>query len=65
MFLVGLQTLFEEEQSLRLSDNERFALIGENTSKIFKATTHAAQRLVFSYVGELSEKLGMIFRKES
>jgi len=57
VFLVGLRTLFEEEQSLRLSDDERAALIEENTRKIFSAATRAGQRLVFTYVGELPKEL--------
>ena len=64
VFLVGLRTLFEEEQSLRLSDDERAALIEENTRKIFMAVTRAGQRLVFTYVGELPKELQEIFVKK-
>jgi hypothetical protein len=53
VFLVGLRDLFEEEQSFRLSDEEREILIRDNTRKIYMAATRAGQRLVFSYVGEL------------
>jgi superfamily I DNA/RNA helicase len=51
VFLVGLHELFEEEQSLRLSDEEREAVILDNTRKIYMAATRAGQRLVFTYVG--------------
>jgi len=64
VFLVGLRTLFEEEQSLRLSDDERAALIEENTRKIFSAATRAGQRLVFTYVGELPKELMAVFNKD-
>jgi superfamily I DNA/RNA helicase len=57
VFLVGLRELFEEEQSLRLSDDEREALIRDNTRKIYMAATRAGQRLVFTYVGNLPEVL--------
>jgi superfamily I DNA/RNA helicase len=61
VFLVGLRTLFEEEQSLRLSDDERADLIESNTKKVFMAATRAGQRLVFTYVGDLPEELHLIF----
>ncbi len=57
VFLVGLNQLFEEEQSLRLSDDEREQLIRENTRKVYMAATRAGQRLVLTYVGELPEQL--------
>ena len=51
VFIVGLRTLFEKEQSLRLSDEEREALIKSNTRKLYMAITRAGQRLVFTYAG--------------
>jgi hypothetical protein len=57
VFLVGLNQLFEAEQSLRLSDEEREKLVGENTRKVYMAATRAGQRLVVSYVGELPADL--------
>jgi superfamily I DNA/RNA helicase len=53
VFLAGLHQLFEEEQSLRLSDEEREALILENTRKVYMAATRAGQRLAFTYVGDV------------
>jgi superfamily I DNA/RNA helicase len=53
VFLVGLRLLFEEEQSLRLSDEEREGLIRDNTRKLYMAATRAGQRLVLTYSGEL------------
>jgi superfamily I DNA/RNA helicase len=61
VFLVGLRELFEEEQSLRLSDEEREMLIRDNTRKVYMAATRAGQRLVFTYVGELPEVLKKLF----
>ncbi len=57
VFLVGLRELFEEEQSLRLSDDERETLIRDNTRKIYMAATRAGQRLIFTFVGKLPEVL--------
>jgi superfamily I DNA/RNA helicase len=57
VFLVGLRSLFEEEQSLRLSDEEREGLIRDNTRKLYMAATRAGQRLVLTYSGELPEVL--------
>lgn len=61
VFLVGLRELFEEEQSLRLSDDERMELIRDNTRKIYMAATRAGQRLVFTYVGDLPKVFRDIF----
>lgn len=53
VFLIGLREQFEEEQSLRLSDEDRESLIRDNTKKVYMAVTRAGQRLVFTFVGEL------------
>ncbi len=55
VFLVGLRQLFEEEQSLRLSDEERESLVRDNTRKLYMAVTRAGQRLVLTYSGDLPE----------
>jgi superfamily I DNA/RNA helicase len=60
VFLVGTRELFEQEQSLRLSDSEREALVQENTRKLYMAATRAGQRLVITYVGELPEEIKSI-----
>ena len=57
VFLVGLRSLFEQEQSLRLSDEEREELIRDNTRKLYMAATRAGQRLVLTYSGELPDVL--------
>lgn len=62
VFLVGLRELFECEQSLRLSDEEREELIRDDTRKIYMAATRAGQRLVFTYVGELPKELHAILK---
>ncbi len=61
VFLIGLRELFEEEQSLRLSDDEREDMVRDNTRKIYMAATRAGQRLVFTYVGDLPAMLQQIF----
>jgi superfamily I DNA/RNA helicase len=60
VFLVGTRELFEQEQSLRLSDSEREALVRDNTRKLYMAATRAGQRLVITYVGELPEVIRSI-----
>jgi ATP-dependent exoDNAse (exonuclease V) beta subunit len=62
--LVGLKELFEMEQSLRLSDTEREALVRDNTRKLYMAATRAGQRLVITYVGELPEVIRSILSPE-
>ena len=57
VFVLGVHELYEEEQSLRLSENERLELILDNTRKLYLAITRAGQRLVLTYVGELPESL--------
>jgi superfamily I DNA/RNA helicase len=57
VFLVGLRQLFEEEQSLRFSDDDRENLMRDNTRKLYMAATRAGQRLVLTYSGELPEVL--------
>jgi hypothetical protein len=55
--------LFDEEQRLRLSDEEREAVIMDNTRKIYMAATRAGQRLVFTFVGELQGFLRKCFQQ--
>ena len=62
VFLVGLRQLFEEEQSLRLSDEERETLIRDNTRKLYMAATRAGQRLVLTYAGDLPEILAQALK---
>jgi hypothetical protein len=60
VFLVGTRQLFEQEQSLRLSDAEREALVRDNTRKLYMAATRAGQRLVITYVGDVPEVIKAI-----
>lgn len=60
VFLAGLRQLFEEEQSLRLSDEEREGMIRDNTRKLYMAATRAGQRLVLTFSGELPEVLKQV-----
>jgi superfamily I DNA/RNA helicase len=57
VFLMGVHTLFEQEQSVRLSDEERAELVRDNTRKLHMAITRTGQRLIITYVGELPEVL--------
>lgn len=57
VFLCGVHQLFEQEQSLRLSDEERAELIRDNTRKLYMALTRAGQRVVLTYVGDLPPAL--------
>jgi hypothetical protein len=64
VFLVGVREMFEQEQSLRLSDSEREALVRDNTRKLYMAATRAGQRLVITFVGELPEVIkSLLFSK--
>ncbi|WP_420642244.1 UvrD-helicase domain-containing protein [Candidatus Leptofilum sp.] len=55
VFLMGTHDLYEMEQSIRLSDEERAELVRDNTRKLYMAITRAGQRLVITYVGHLPE----------
>jgi superfamily I DNA/RNA helicase len=57
VFLAGVRALFEQEQSVRLSDGERADLVRDNTRKLYMAITRAGQQLMLTYVGELPEPL--------
>lgn len=57
VFLMGVHELYEQEQSIRLSEEERAELIRDNTRKLYMAITRAGQRLVITYVGPLPETL--------
>lgn len=57
VFLMGVHELYEREQSIRLSEEERAELIRDNTRKLYMAITRAGQRLVITYVGSLPETL--------
>jgi len=65
VFVVGLRELFEKEQSLRLSDDEREAMILNNTRKLYMAITRAGQRLVFTYPGHGNNVLDELLSKVS
>lgn len=57
VFLMGVHALYEEEQSVRLSEGERAELIRDNTRKLYMACTRAGQRLVLTYVGDVPQLL--------
>lgn len=57
VFLMGVHDLYEQEESVRLSDEERLELIRDNTRKLYMACTRAGQRLVITYVGPIPASL--------
>jgi hypothetical protein len=57
VFLMGLNQLFEAENSLRLSEGDRVELVLNNTRKIYMAATRAGQRLVITYIGKIPHVL--------
>ena len=57
VFLSGIHELYEKEQSLRISDDERVELARNNTRKLYMAITRAGQRLIITYVGDLPDEL--------
>lgn len=61
VFLMGAHELYEREQSIRLSDEERTELIRDNTRKLYMALTRAGQRLVLTYVGRIPQNLARLF----
>jgi hypothetical protein len=65
VFLAGVRQLFEEEQSLRLSDEEREIMIRDNTRKLYMAATRAGQRLVITYVGGLPDALNEVCKAQA
>ena len=60
VFLSGAHALYEEEQSVRLSDEERAELIRDNTRKLYMAVTRAGQRLVMTHVGNVPDWLSQL-----
>jgi len=64
VFLAGLRELFEKEQSVRISEEERENLIRDNTRKIYMAITRAGQRIVVTYAGKLPKDLAQFFGGE-
>jgi superfamily I DNA/RNA helicase len=53
VFLMGLQQLFEQEHSLRLSKDEQVEWVLSTTRKIYMAATRAGQCLVMTFVGQI------------
>lgn len=51
VFIAGIHELFEKEDSLRLTEDERAELVQEHTRKLYMAFTRAGQRLLLTYVG--------------
>ncbi len=51
VFLAGISEMVEQEQSLRIADDERVDLMRDHTRKLYMAMTRAGQRLVITYTG--------------
>ncbi len=62
--LAGPREIFDDEQSLQLSNDECEALIRENRRKLYMATTRTGQRLVSTYMGESLIALKTAFRQK-
>jgi superfamily I DNA/RNA helicase len=54
VFVTGLHTLLEREDSLRLSEEDRVELVEQNTRKLYMAFTRAGQRLVLTCAGDIT-----------
>ena len=52
VFVMGVHRLYQAEQNPILSDEERAALIRDNTRRLYMALTRAGQRLAITCVGE-------------
>jgi hypothetical protein len=52
VFVSGIHEMFEQEDSLLLSEDERVELVRENTRKLYMAFTRAGQRLILTCVGD-------------
>lgn len=52
VFLLGMDTLLEEQQSLRLSEDERQEVIRDTARRLYMGMTRAGQRLVITCAGE-------------
>jgi hypothetical protein len=63
VFLLGIHRLYEKEQSVYLSEEERAELIRTNTRKLYMAITRTGQRLVITYVGVLPTVLMDLVRR--
>lgn len=57
VFLLGVHELFETEQSVTLSAEERSEVVRDNARKLYMAMTRAGQRLVMTYIGDVPEPL--------
>ncbi len=57
VFLLGAHQLYEQEQALRLSDEERQDRIRQNTKRLYTAITRAGNTLLISYCGPVPEEL--------
>ncbi|MCD4753221.1 MAG: UvrD-helicase domain-containing protein [Anaerolineaceae bacterium] len=53
VFIMGIYQLFEQEQNIRISQEERDELIQENTKKIYMALTRAGNYVFITYRGEV------------
>lgn len=60
VFVMGVHRLYEAEQNPLLSDEERAALIRDNTRRLYMALTRAGQRLAITCVGELPPFLAQL-----
>jgi superfamily I DNA/RNA helicase len=55
VFLLGAHTLYEQEQALRISEEERIDRIRQNTKRLYTAITRAGQCLFITYSGVIPQ----------
>lgn len=57
VFLLGAHALYEQEQALRISEEERIDRIRQNTKRLYTAITRAGQCLFITYSGIIPQDL--------
>ncbi|MDF3131233.1 AAA family ATPase [Kiritimatiellaeota bacterium B1221] len=55
VFLLGAHELYEQEQALRISEEERIDRIRQNTKRLYTAITRAGQCLFITFSGKIPE----------
>jgi superfamily I DNA/RNA helicase len=63
VFVAGIRHIFEMEGSLRLDEDERAALVLQNTRKLYMAFTRAGRRLVLTCAGDVPPTLEDLSRE--
>jgi superfamily I DNA/RNA helicase len=64
VILVGMNSLYELEQNLSLTVEEKEELIRDNTRRLYMAMTRAGQRLFFIAIGSPPDSLKLLFAQD-